>query len=65
MSIPQPVRHRHVGFHWAANRGNPETVELLIERGAPLEQKNMYDGTVLSLHSVVGGRGTLVPIMLK
>src|SRR5437762_9254327 len=35
------------GFHWAADRGNLETVGLLIERGAPLEQKNMYDGTVL------------------
>ena len=35
-------------FHWAANRGNLDTVKLLIERGAPLEQKNMYDGTVLT-----------------
>jgi ankyrin repeat protein len=35
-------------FHWAANRGNLDTVKLLIERGAPLEQKNMYDGTVLN-----------------
>lgn len=34
-------------FHWAANRGNLETVRLLIERKAPLEQRNMYDGTVL------------------
>jgi hypothetical protein len=34
-------------FHWAANRGNLETVKLLIERKAPLEQRNMYDGTVL------------------
>jgi hypothetical protein len=35
------------GFHWAANRGNLETVELLIERKAPLEQQNSYGGTVL------------------
>ena len=35
------------GFHWAANRGNLETVKLLIERKAPLEQENMYGGTVL------------------
>lgn len=35
------------GFHWAANRGNLETVRMLIERGAPLEQLNTYDGTVL------------------
>lgn len=35
------------GFHWAANRGNLDTVKLLIERKAPLEQVNMYGGTVL------------------
>ena len=34
-------------FHWAANRGNLDTVKLLIERKAPLEQKNMHGGTVL------------------
>ena len=34
-------------FHWAANRGNLDTVRLLIERKAPLEQRNMYGGTVL------------------
>lgn len=35
-------------FHWAANRGNLAVVRLLIERNAPLEQRNMYDGTVLN-----------------
>jgi hypothetical protein len=35
------------GFHWAANRGQLDTVKLLIERGLPLELKNMYGGTVL------------------
>ena len=35
-------------FHWAANRGNLDTVKLLIERKAPLELVNMYGGTVLS-----------------
>jgi Ankyrin repeats (3 copies) len=35
------------GFHWAANRGNLETVELLIERKVPMEVENMYGGTVL------------------
>jgi Ankyrin repeats (3 copies) len=35
------------GFHWAANRGNLETVKLLIKRKAPLEQQNSYGGTVL------------------
>ena len=34
-------------FHWAANRGNLDTVKRLIERDAPLETKNMYGGTVL------------------
>jgi hypothetical protein len=35
------------GFHWAADRGQLDTVRLLIERKAPLEIKNMYGGTVL------------------
>src|SRR5207249_4690452 len=35
------------GFHWAANRGRLSTVELLIQRKAPLENRNMYGGTVL------------------
>lgn len=35
------------GFHWAANRGNLDTVTFLIDRKVPLEQKNMYGGTVL------------------
>lgn len=35
------------GFHWAASRGESETVRMLIRRGAPLEQTNMYGGTVL------------------
>jgi Ankyrin repeats (3 copies) len=36
-------------FHWSANRGQLETVRLLIQRGAPLETRNMYGGTVLGL----------------
>lgn len=35
------------GFHWAANRGQLETVRMLIARSAPLEIENMYGGTVL------------------
>ena len=35
------------GFHWAANRGNLDTIKMLIERKAPLELVNMYGGTVL------------------
>lgn len=34
-------------FHWAANRGQLETVQLLIRHQAPLETRNMYGGTVL------------------
>ncbi len=34
-------------LHWAAGSGDLAMVELLIERGAPLEQKNVYGGTVL------------------
>lgn len=35
------------GYHWAASRGNVETVRMLIRRNAPLEQLNMYGGTTL------------------
>ncbi len=34
-------------LHWAANRGQLETVRLLIRRKAPLETRSMYGGTVL------------------
>ena len=34
-------------LHWAANRGQRAAVELLLARGAPLEQRSMYDGTAL------------------
>jgi hypothetical protein len=34
-------------LHWAANRGQLETVELLIERRVPLETTNMFGGTAL------------------
>lgn len=33
--------------HWAANRGQLSTVELLLRHHAPLETKNSYGGTVL------------------
>lgn len=35
------------GFHWAANRGQLETVMLLIRRKARLETRSMYGDTVL------------------
>jgi hypothetical protein len=34
-------------FHWAANRGQLGTVEILIRSKAPLEVLNAYGGTVL------------------
>jgi ankyrin repeat protein len=35
------------GFHWAANRGQLDTVRALIRHGMPLEIPNSYGGTVL------------------
>lgn len=35
------------GFHWAANRGQLQTVHALIARGLPLETRNAFGGTVL------------------
>ena len=34
-------------FHWAANRGQLKTVEILIRNKSPLETQNAYGGTVL------------------
>ena len=34
-------------FHWAANRGQLKTVEMLARHGVPLEIRNSYGGTVL------------------
>jgi hypothetical protein len=41
------ARIGQTGFHYAAHYGQLETVKMLIARNAPLEVKNMYDGTVL------------------
>lgn len=35
-------------IHWAVNRGQLETVQMLIAKGAPLDTINMYEGTALS-----------------
>lgn len=35
------------GFHSASCRGHVDTVKMLIRRNAPMEQLNMYGGTVL------------------
>lgn len=34
------------GFHYAASSGRLDVIKLLIERGVPMEVKNMYGGTV-------------------
>jgi len=34
-------------LHWAVNRGQFEATRLLVSRGAPLESRNSYGGTVL------------------
>jgi hypothetical protein len=34
-------------LHWAANRGQVESVRLLLRKKAPLETRSMYGGTVL------------------
>lgn len=36
------------GFHYAASGGRLDIVELLIDRGVPMEIENMYGGTVLA-----------------
>jgi ankyrin repeat protein len=35
------------GLHWAAGRGHVDVVRLLTARGAPLEARNTWGGTVL------------------
>jgi ankyrin repeat protein len=35
------------GLHFAAHEGHLDTVKLLLGRGAPIEAKNLYGGTVL------------------
>ena len=36
-------------LHWAANRGQFETVRLLLRYNAPLESRNRYGGTVIAM----------------
>lgn len=45
------------GLHWAVVGGHLDTIQLLLERGAPLEAKNVYGGTVLgqALWSAING----------
>jgi hypothetical protein len=50
-------------LHWAAGGGHLDTMKVLIARGAPLETKNEYGGTVLdsTLWFAWNARRTPVP----
>src|SRR5262245_51192308 len=50
------------GLHWAAIGGQVTTIELLLARGARLEAKNCYGGTVLgqATWSARNGDGDIV-----
>jgi ankyrin repeat protein len=45
------------GLHWAVVGGQLDTIQLLLERGAPLDAKNVYGGTALgqALWSAING----------
>jgi ankyrin repeat protein len=55
------------GLHWAVVGGQLETIKLLVERGAPLEARNVYGGSVLgqALWSAFNGEPDIdyVPII--
>lgn len=59
------------GFHWAANRGQIDTVRLLIARRLPLELRNAYGGTVLgatvwaAVHEARAGHPTIIEALLQ
>jgi hypothetical protein len=58
-------------FHWAANRGQEQVVEILIRRGAPLEVPNAYGGTVLgsavwaAVHETKPGHTAIIRALLE
>ncbi|MDI4634308.1 ankyrin repeat domain-containing protein [Pelomonas sp. V22] len=59
------------GLHWAANRGQLKTVQMLIARGLPLEVRNMYGGTVLggtvwsAVHEPRAGQLAVIEALLQ
>jgi hypothetical protein len=57
IDIAAQGRDGQTGLHWAAIGGKLDTIRVLIERGAPLEVRNVYGGTVLSqaLWSAING----------
>jgi ankyrin repeat protein len=58
-------------FHWAANRGQVAAVELLLNRKAQLEARNMYGGTVLgttvwsAIHEPRPGQLEIIELLLR
>ena len=48
MGVDVGASDGETALHEAAGRGHLATVELLVQRGAPLEKKNVYGGTVLA-----------------
>jgi ankyrin repeat protein len=67
VDIHTPANTGQTGLHWAVIGGQAETIKLLLARGASLEAKNAYDGTVLGQalwSSVYGDAGVdYVPIV--
>ncbi len=56
-----PSAKDHQAFtplHWAAGNGHVGAVRLLLSRGAPLEAKNIYGGTVLDFTGWAAKNGT-------
>jgi ankyrin repeat protein len=56
-----PAVKDHQAFtalHWAAGGGFVDVVRLLVSRGAPLEAKNIYGGTVLDFTGWAAKNGT-------
>ncbi len=51
-------------LHWAANRDDVETAELLVHAGANVKAANRYGVTPLSL-ACVNGNATMVKLLLK
>ena len=47
VSVDVSPRNGFSGLHWAVEFAHLDTVKLLLARGAPLEVKNVYGGTVL------------------
>lgn len=58
-------------LHWAANRGQREAVDLLLERGVSTERRSMYGGTALGtavwsmLHEPRGDQLGVIRVLLE